>query len=203
LNINLADAQRQENLGNARGAIAAEDQARKDRADVLRATTARDKAIADLAASGVRLNMPRNGAGAGAAAPRPNPTIYSIEAILGGLKEEHAGDPTWTPAKLKSAAVAEYNRQTKTSDIGPEKRGVEDTKLKNAQDVKVIEAEDKAKKALLVDIGYQKLKGKDKETYAANKIKEAVDSARASFGSSVASGGNSKTPPPPSGFIQQ
>jgi len=125
LNINLADAQRQENLGNARGAIAAEDQARRDRADVLRATTARDKAIADLAASGVRLNMPRKGAGAGAAAPKPNPTIYSIEGILEGLKEEHADDPTWTPAKLKREAVSEYNRQTKTGTAGVEAKQLE------------------------------------------------------------------------------
>jgi hypothetical protein len=157
----------------------------------------------DLAGKAATAAKPYKASGAGAAAPKPNPTIYSIEGILEGLKEEHAGDPTWTPAKLKSAAVAEYNRQTKTSDIGPEKRGVEDTKLKNAQDVKVIEAVDKAKKALLVDIDYQKLKGKDKETYAANKIKAAGDEARANFGSSVASGGNSKTPPPPSGFVQQ
>jgi hypothetical protein len=120
LNINLADAQRQENLGNAKGAIAAEDQARRDRADILRATTAKDKAIGDLAASGVRLNTPRKGAGGAGGAGKPNPTIYSIEGILGGLTEEHAGDPAWTPAKLKREAVAEFNRQTKQGTAGVE-----------------------------------------------------------------------------------
>jgi hypothetical protein len=124
MNINLADAQRQEKLGNAKGAIAAEDQARRDRADILRATTAKDKAIGDLAASGVRLNMPRKGAGAGGAG-KPNPTIYSIEGILGGLTEEHAGDPAWTPARLKREAVAEFNRQTKQGTSGVEAKQLE------------------------------------------------------------------------------
>jgi hypothetical protein len=125
LNINLADAQRQEKLGNAKGAIAAEDQARRDRADILRATTAKDKAIGDLAASGVRLNMPRKGAGGAGGAGRPNPTIYSIEGILGGLTEEHAGDPAWTPARLKREAVAEFNRQTKQGTAGVEAKQLE------------------------------------------------------------------------------
>jgi hypothetical protein len=125
LNINLADAQRQEKLGNAKGAIAAEDQARRDRADILRATTAKDKAIGDLAASGVRLNTPRKGAGGAGGVGRPNPTIYSIEGILGGLTEEHAGDPAWTPARLKREAVAEFNRQTKQGTAGVEAKQLE------------------------------------------------------------------------------
>jgi hypothetical protein len=125
LNINLADAQRQEKLGNAKGAIAAEDQARRDRADILRATTAKDKAIGDLAASGVRLNTPRKGAGGAGGAGKPNPTIYSIEGILGGLTEEHAGDPAWTPARLKREAVAEFNRQTKQGTAGVEAKQLE------------------------------------------------------------------------------
>jgi hypothetical protein len=121
LNINLADAQRQEKLGNAKGAIAAEDQARRDRADILRATTAKDKAIGDLAASGVRLNTPRKGAGAGGAG-RPNPTIYSIEKIEARIKEEH---PEWTPAQVGKEAVSEFNRQTRQGTAGIEAKQLE------------------------------------------------------------------------------
>jgi len=114
LNINLADAQRQESLGNAKGAIAAENQAGRDRADILRATTAKDKAIGDLAASGVRLNTPRKGAGAGGAG-RPNPTIYQIEAYTA---EEKRKNKDLTDTEAKANAIARFNRETKQGTSG-------------------------------------------------------------------------------------
>jgi hypothetical protein len=115
LNINLADAQRQEKLGNAKGAIAAEDQARRDRADILRATTAKDKAIGDLAASGVRLNTPRKGAGGAGGAGKPNPTIYQIEALMADQK---AKNPGISDTAARANAIGELNRQTKAGTSG-------------------------------------------------------------------------------------
>jgi len=139
LNINLADAQRQESLGNAKGAIAAEDQARRDRADILRATTAKDKAIGDLAASGVRLNTPRKGAGGAGGAGKKDKyqEIYYAQAqAFAKMKPTDAG---YEQAKIELEAAKETVDRLKTSDMGGNRAAAATNTLNAIQNRKIID----------------------------------------------------------------
>jgi hypothetical protein len=118
MNINLANAQRAENMGLGKEAMTYTNQA-------IAAGKEASKAERELAYKKAELNInaakafrPPSGRAGGAGAGKPNPTIYSIEAIAADLKQKHANDPEWTPEKIKAEAVGEYNRQTKAGTSG-------------------------------------------------------------------------------------
>ena len=117
MRFSLADAQRKERMGDARGAQAAVETARKARADANKFKFDKTKALADLDAKAIQATRPRTGAGAGG--PK-------LAEQLAAAEVEYRKNPT--PENLKvleglSSAASKMKTSFSTSESGPGKLG--------------------------------------------------------------------------------
>jgi hypothetical protein len=197
MEFNLADAQRKESMGMLRSATTAAAEAQKNQKDANAAHLKKLRYQGELAGKAATAAKPYRAAGAGAGAGEKP---LKVPEQLSAAEIAFEKDPT--EANLRTVtALRRTVAQTKTSDIGTNKSALEDARLMSAQDAAVLKAVQDAEKQARIDPEY--LKSKDKPAYLKGVADKAREAARANFRSSVASGGNSKTPPPPSGFIPQ
>jgi hypothetical protein len=103
----------------------------------LRATTAKDKAIGDLAASGVRLNTPRKGAGGAGGAGKKDKyqeIYYAQEQAFAKMKPTDAG---YEQAKIELDAAKATVDRLKTSDMGSNRAAAAAATLTGSQNRKL------------------------------------------------------------------
>jgi hypothetical protein len=115
MNFALADAQRKERMGDARGAQSALEAARKFQQDANKAHSDKLRYGADIAARTVQYSKPR-GAGAGSGPKLPE--------RLADAEEAYANDPTpENKARVQalSSAASKVKTSYSTSEIAPEK----------------------------------------------------------------------------------
>jgi len=97
----LADAQRKERMGNIRGAQAAMETARKERADANRFKLNKAVALSTLDAKALQSLRPTGKAAGSGDGASSKDFIVGPETYLAQIKEEH---PEWSPAKQKAEA---------------------------------------------------------------------------------------------------
>ena len=135
MDFNLKDAQRKERMGLTKEAMASVTDAQKDR-------IAADKARLDALRAGVKSATDAGRAFRAPAAGKPGagPKLAEINYanILADLKATSAPKEGESPqafnARLSREASQLAVAQSKTSDVGPEKKGIEDAKIANATD---------------------------------------------------------------------
>ena len=129
MQFNIADAQRKERMGQSREAIAAADQARKDKSDANRAEIEKHKALGTLAAAGARATKPTGTAGAGNKLPQVDRLAGQIATQIVDLKQKNPSDPQIKVLESKLAGLKDVIATTKTSDKGPDVLAAEAAKL--------------------------------------------------------------------------
>jgi hypothetical protein len=160
MNFALADAQRKERMGDARGAQAAVETARKAKADANKAKGDKLRYQADIAARTVGYSKTTS-KGAGAGGPKLNELAF--QANVDNLKETTKPKPgesdTAFDARIRAMAADLTTRQTKTSfstsEIAPEKANVARLPVQEKIDAAVSNGIAKFK---VLDSGYRKAK---------------------------------------------
>jgi response regulator of citrate/malate metabolism len=201
MNFAMADAQRKERMGDARGAQAAVETARKFRQDANRAKGDKLRYQADIAARTVGYSkVTGKGAGAGAG-PKLNELAY--QANVDNLKETTKPKPgesdTAFDARIRAMAADLTTRQTKTtfstSEIAPEKANVARLPVQEKIDAAVSNGIAKFK---VLDGGYRKAKRTGDTAEAERLLNEERIRIRKDFQASEAGagGGSSRSTNP-------
>jgi hypothetical protein len=197
----LSDAQRKERMGDLRGAQAAREAARKDKADAARFELQKAQALATLDAKALQATRPRTGAGAGG--PK-------LAEQLAAAELEYAKNPTRENRAAVDAltrAAAKTRTSFSTSEVAPEKARVATAPVQQKIDAAVAE---KMGKFTTMNPAYRRAvrEGRDvdaKALYDAEaakqrKIFEASETAVSGDGGSTRSTRGGTMPPPPAGF---
>lgn len=198
----LADAQRKERMGDLRGAQAAREAARKDKADAARFELQKAQALATLDAKALQATRPRTGAGAGGPKLAEQLAAAELEYAKNPTKENRAAVDALTRAAAKTRT------SFSTSDVAPEKARVTTAPVQQRIDQDVAAAMNKFTN---LNPAYRRAvrEGRDADAKALydaeaakqRKIFEASESAVSGGGGSARSPrGGTMPPPPPAGF---
>jgi len=208
----LADAQRKERMGDIRGAQAAREAARKDKADAAKFELDKAKALADLDAKALAATRPRTGAGAGG--PKLAEQLYAdnVANMMATSRPKPGESEKAFEARIRAEAGKLTAQQTKTSfstsDVAPEKARVTTAPVQQRIDQDVAAAMNKFTN---LNPAYRRAvrEGRDADAKALydaeaakqRKIFEASESAVSGGGGSARSPrGGTMPPPPPAGF---
>ena len=207
----LSDAQRKERMGDIRGAQAAREAARKDKAAANKFQLEKTKALADLDAKAIQATRPRTGAGAGG--PKLNELAFqaNVDNLKETTKPKPGESPTAFDARIRAMAADLTTRQTKTSfstsEVAPEKARVATAPVQQRIDQDVAQ---KLSDFKFENKAYRRAERAKNEAEMKRLLDEEETRLRKSYETSAAaaSGGGGSTrsqrggtmPPPPTGF---
>jgi hypothetical protein len=150
MQFSLADAQRKERMGDIRGAQAAAETARKEKADANRFKLNKAQALAKLDAD-VYKAANRPDKGAGDKAPKLAEQLYAdnVANLMATNKPKQGESQDAFTARIRSQAGALTAQQTKTSfstgESGPGKLGAQQEALASKENIEANKALDKHK----------------------------------------------------------
>jgi hypothetical protein len=201
MDFNLKDAQRKERMGLTKEAMTSFTDAQKDK-------IAADKARLEALKAAVRSTTDAGRAFRAPAAGKPGagPKLAEINYanILADLKATSQPKEGESPQAFNARLYREASQlavaQSKTTDVGPEKKGIEDAKIANATDKDIDALVNKNK---FTNEDWQNALGNpEKQKQVERDIRnELLGRREAARGGNVnRNSGNNAVPPPPPGF---